>query len=121
MKALNYVLAAVFFLFAAVQYNDPDPLLWIAVYAAVGTLCLLAALGGHFKWLTGAFTLAVLVWMGSLAPGMADWARMGFPTIVGSMKAEAPHIELVREFLGLLTTLLSLLHLLRLAVRAPKA
>jgi hypothetical protein len=35
------------------------------------------------------------------------------------MKAEDPHIEVVREFLGLAVALLTLLHLLRLALRIP--
>jgi hypothetical protein len=43
-----------------------------------------------------------------MAQGMLEWARMGFPTITGSMKAEEPHIEVVREFLGLLIAVLAL-------------
>jgi hypothetical protein len=114
MKALNWILAVLFTLFAAVQHNDPDPLGWIAVYGAVAVLCGLAALGRAPRWALIAVAIAVIIWMAILAPGMLDWARMGFPDIAGSMKAEEPHIEVVREFLGLFLALLALLHLLRL-------
>ncbi|MBL7956968.1 MAG: transmembrane 220 family protein [Flavobacteriales bacterium] len=120
MKTLNWILAVLFALFAAVQYNDPDPFGWIAVYGAVAALCALGAMGRAPRWALLAVAIVVLIWMVTLAPGMLDWARMGFPTIVGSMKAEAPHVEVVREFLGLLVALLALLHLLRLAGRAAK-
>lgn len=102
MKALNWILAVLFTLFAAVQHNDPDPLGWIAVYGAVAVLCGLAALGRAPRWALIAVAIAVIIWMAILAPGMLDWARMGFPDIAGSMKAEEPHIEVVREFLGLM-------------------
>ncbi|MBK9175222.1 MAG: transmembrane 220 family protein [Flavobacteriales bacterium] len=118
MKALNITLAILFLLFAAVQFNDPDPLVWMFVYGAVGTLCLLAALNGHFKWFTAAMAAVVLIWMLMLLPGIVSWVRMGMPPIVGAMKAEAPHIEVVREFLGLFIALLALVHLWRQARRA---
>ncbi len=118
MKTLNWILAVLFALFAAVQYNDPDPFGWIAVYGAVAALCALGAMGRAPRWALLAVAIVVLIWMVTLAPDMLDWARMGFPTIVGSMKAEAPHVEVVREFLGLLVALLALFHLLRLSRRA---
>lgn len=121
MKTLNIALAILFFLFAAVQFNDPDPLVWVLVYSAVGTLCLLAALKGYFQWLTLALATAVLIWLLMLLPGIVSWIRMGMPTIVGAMIAEAPHIEVVREFLGLLLALLALMHLWRQARRHASA
>ncbi len=32
MRNLNYVLAVVFFAMAGLQFNDPDPIYWVAVY-----------------------------------------------------------------------------------------
>ncbi len=32
MKILYWILAALFLLFAAVQYNDPDPIPWMLLY-----------------------------------------------------------------------------------------
>ena len=38
---LNLVMAAFFALFAIVQYNDPDPMLWMIVYALAALACVL--------------------------------------------------------------------------------
>jgi hypothetical protein len=38
---INLIVAAFFFLFAVVQYNDPDPLLWMMVYALAALACVL--------------------------------------------------------------------------------
>jgi len=35
MKIFFATLASLFLLFAVVQYNDPDPWLWIAIYLVV--------------------------------------------------------------------------------------
>jgi hypothetical protein len=35
-----------------------------------------------------------------LLPDFFYWIKLGMPTITGQMKAESPHIELMREFLG---------------------
>jgi len=120
MNALNWILAVLFTLFAVVQYNDPDPLAWIAIYVAVAVLCALTALGRAPRWALIAASVAAIIWMATLAPGMLDWAGMGFPNIAGRMTAETPHIEVVREFLGLLVALLALLHLLRIAQLAKR-
>jgi len=101
MKNTCRILAAVFALFAAVQYNDPDPLPWILLYGSVAVHFGMAAYRRANRiaiWLT---LLASLIWAIALAPEFIGWLRMGAPTIVGSMKAEAPWIEYAREFLGL--------------------
>ena len=38
---VNLVVAAFFALFALVQYNDPDPMLWMIVYALAALACVL--------------------------------------------------------------------------------
>ena len=40
-SALNLGVAAFFAFFAIVQYNDPDPLLWMIVYAVAALACVL--------------------------------------------------------------------------------
>ena len=39
MKLFNYLFVLIFILFAAVQYNDPDPYLWIPIYIYVAFIC----------------------------------------------------------------------------------
>ncbi len=39
------MLALLFISFAAMQYNDPDPALWVSIYLVAATLSILAAFG----------------------------------------------------------------------------
>lgn len=101
MKITNLILAAVFILFAGVQYNDPDPYGWMALYFFVATVCVFAAYGRHSRYVLWAGIAVCLVWMASLLPEFLSWVKMGLPNIAGEMKTEEPHIEFTREFLGL--------------------
>ena len=101
MKILHFGLALLFFLFAAVQYNDPDPFRWIAMYGYVCVILVLGALNRPRKYMALAGLAAAFIWMATLVPDFIDWVKSGMPTIVGHMKADSPHVELTREFLGL--------------------
>jgi len=109
MKIANIILSILFFLFAIVQYNDPDPWLWIILYGMVGIISAMAVFEKYNKVLIllgiGICVLGILF----LLPDFIDWLKNGAPSITESMKAESPHIELTREFLGFIVTLLALL------------
>ncbi len=108
MKVLNLILAGLFTVFAIVQYNDPDPWLWIAIYLFMAVISGMAAFGNYQKTVI-AFGLGFcLVYLVLLLPDFVDWLTSGAESIVGSMKAEKPHIELTREFLGLVICLTTL-------------
>jgi len=109
MKILHLVLALLFLLFAVVQYNDPDPLGWMLLYGFIAGVCAFAAFGRRNRLVLLAGMGVVLVWAIFLFPDFIAWLRMGMPTIAGSMKAEAPHIELMREFSGLFLCLIVLI------------
>ncbi|MBL7805708.1 MAG: transmembrane 220 family protein [Saprospiraceae bacterium] len=98
---IYWTLAVVFVLFALVQYNDPDPLQWILLYGGVAVLYSLAARGRVYRQGVWLWLLAALVWAATLLPAFLAWIDMGEPSIVESMKAEKPWVELTREFLGL--------------------
>jgi len=113
MKNTYRILTVVFAVFAAVQYNDPDPLPWMLLYGIVAVHFGMATYQRANRiaiWIT---LLAAVVWAAALAPEFIGWLRMGAPTIVGSMKAEAPWIEYTREFLGLALAALACVFLLR--------
>lgn len=101
MKILNFTLAALFILFAYFQLNDPDPAGWMALYFYTALMCVLVAYGRSNRYALWLGIAACLVWMGFLLPEFIHWVQMGMPNITGQMKAEAPHIEFTREFLGL--------------------
>ncbi len=102
MKILYWVVAILFLLFAAVQYNDPDPIQWMLLYGGTAVHFALAALGRPYRPALWLWLAVALVWAASLAPNFINWLRMGLPSIVQTMKAEVPWVELAREFLGLL-------------------
>lgn len=102
MKIFKLVLSVLFVLFAVVQLNDPDPWGWVALYIFVAILCGLAAFNKNNTYALLAGLGIIFIWMMTLIPDFINWVNMGMPTITGSMKAESPHVELTREFLGLL-------------------
>lgn len=111
MKTTNFILAALFALFAYFQLNDPDPFQWVAVYGCVALLCLLAGLGRHPRPALLLVASVVAVWMAILVPGFVEWIRMGMPSITTEMRTDRPHIEVVREFLGLALAMAALVFL----------
>ena len=102
MKIADWALAALFFLFAAVQYNDPDPVQWMLLYGGVAVLYVLDALGRPNRPATWVGLAAALSWAASYVPDFWHWVQLGMPSIVETMKADKPYVELTREFLGLL-------------------
>jgi hypothetical protein len=117
MRYLAILFALLFALSAALQLNDPDPALWFLTYSVVAVLWGLAAMGRYYRPFTLILLLVLTLWMMYFVPDFVAWVRMGMPTIVGSMKAEEPHIELVREFGGLFLMVASLVYLQRLGKR----
>jgi hypothetical protein len=107
-KTLNLVQALAFALFAAWQYNDPDPWAWAAMYGFVAVLGGYALFRTPHPWVLLAGMLVCLLWGASLLPEFIRWLRMGAPSIAVSMKAQTPYIEFTREFLGLLICLAAL-------------
>lgn len=101
MKITYWVLSVVFALFALVQYNDPDPIQWILLYAGVAVHFGMAASGKMYRPAVWLWLAAAAIWAATLLPDFINWIRMGEPSIVDTMKAEQPWIELTREFLGL--------------------
>ena len=98
-----WALALVFFLFVLVQYNDPDPVRWMLLYGSVSLNACLLALRKPLRPLLWASLIGALLWAATLLPAFMDWVIKGMPSIVETMKAETPWVELTREFLGLLS------------------
>jgi hypothetical protein len=111
MKYVNILLAILFLASAILQYNDPpdDRLFWILIYGLLALISGLAVFGRYNVWSIALGMGIVLFYMFRLFPAFMLWINQGMPSIVGSMKAETPHIEFVREFLGLGICLLALI------------
>ncbi|MEO8067873.1 MAG: transmembrane 220 family protein [Flavobacteriales bacterium] len=121
MKKLLYILLAIVFaLFAYVNLNDPDPIQWVLAYGSTAVLFACAVGGRADRRISGALAVALAIWMLTMCGGMVDWFNAGMPTIVDEMKATNPHIEVVREFLGLLIAVLALVWLWKSTARGAR-
>jgi hypothetical protein len=96
---INLAVAVLFFVSAALQLNDPDPVPWVAIWAAAGIACLAGRKIGS-AWLLPALVGAVA--LGWALTGIGVLSEMAFGDLFRKMKAETPVIEESREFLGLL-------------------
>jgi hypothetical protein len=110
MRLFNYSFAVLFILFAALQYNDPDPYIWIPVYLYAAFLCFQAAKNRYQPVLYGiGFLLfgGYAVYLFFDKTGVLNWAQEHkAENLVQSMKATKPWIEETREFGGLALILL---------------
>jgi len=119
---VNIAVAAVLGWCAVVQYNDPDPALWVAVYAAGAAMAGLAAAGRYYVPALLLLGSVILFWMGTLAHGVQDFFAQGdFGLLFTGMSPERPYVELTREFLGLGLILASCAVYLWFAGRAQRA
>jgi len=103
IRYLHFISAAIFLLMAVVQLNDPDPIYWTVVYAAVAWIAGSFALGRKQRALL--FGVAGMIVAGLLisAPGFIDYLQSGhYSAITGEMSESRPYVESAREFLGLL-------------------
>lgn len=116
MRVLSAVFAILFFLCAAIQYNDPDPLQWMAIYGAAAVISTVVAIQGRIAWFWPAFVAGIaLVWGLGLAPALG---RIAPNELMATMKAGSPQIEESREALGLFLVAVWMI-VVALAARRP--
>jgi hypothetical protein len=99
MRVLNYVFAAVFFVMAGLQFNDPDPIYWIAVYSGTALVALSKALGRFSEFWAAIVIGGVIAGLIHAVPGVLNFIEYGtFEELTGKMTASRPYIESTREF-----------------------
>ncbi|MEP7337447.1 MAG: transmembrane 220 family protein [Acidobacteriota bacterium] len=97
---MNCLMTAAFLFSVAVQYNDPDPLHWMAIYGAAAIACILTFKRGGWWPLPAAIGLIALLWALSYAPQVIGKVRFGELFEAFEMKDE--RVEVAREMGGLL-------------------
>jgi hypothetical protein len=97
MKVASWIMFALFCVFVAVQLNDPDPEVWVLLYAASAVLSLLAGLDRLPVWPIAGMLVVYLGGILWLAPSFVDTSLDAFGSIGMSSERE----ELVRELWGL--------------------
>jgi hypothetical protein len=95
-----------------VQYNDPDPYLWMTLYGLVTLVPLLYYFGFPLFYFIILLTIVLTIFWLSYLPELVSWLQAGSPSLVDEMKTEDPTIELVRELGGLTICLITLIYYL---------
>jgi hypothetical protein len=106
MKIFNLIFCFIFIVFGALQYNDPDPYLWIPIYLFAAFLCWKASKGAFYPMTTLvsiAFFTGYAIYKIFDQNGLIDWVNIHHAeNIAETMKAEKPWVEESREFFGLI-------------------
>lgn len=113
-KNINFILGILFIIFAFLQLNDPDNLLWFLIYIFVAIICLYS----NFKPIPRLLLILTLV-------GLLTYSAFHFSLFIdylktenkgelfGEMVYEKPYLEGSREFIGLLMAALGVFYQLK--------
>jgi len=121
VKTANWVMAIVFMLCVAVQYNDPDPVRWMTIYGLAFAACLLFV-SGKLRWpFPAAVGAAALLWAATIGPRVIG-KNVPMNEVFGTMRMISEPVEESREMGGLLivaTWMLVLLLAMRKQISQP--
>ena len=113
MKVFNFIFCLLFIVSAGLQYNDPDPYIWIPIYlmgAVISFLAFREKVYPVFTLLLSALFIIYDLYLFFDKFGVLSWLNEhNAENIAASMKASAPWIEETREFFGLLILIIVLM------------
>lgn len=113
-RIISILLFVLFALFASLQFNDPDPGLWVPIYGIPAIVCLLNAFGVYHRFTVLALMIILVIYSLSYLPSIFEWLqspRKG--EVFGAMHPDRMYIEESREFLGLLIAFFGLFYVFR--------
>lgn len=103
MRWVHGLMAAILVLSAGLQLNDPDPVVWVAIYAAAALLAALAATGRRPAWRRPVALVVAFVALGwALSVAFSSPRVPPLGELVGDWRMYASGVEERRETLGLL-------------------
>jgi hypothetical protein len=106
MRFFNILFCLLFIISAGLQYNDPDPYLWMPIYLYGALLTYLAAKNKYYPKAYAAGIIVFGIYAAYLffdTTGVRAWmTEYHAENIAQSMKATKPWIEETREFFGLM-------------------
>ena len=111
MRIVNFILAVMFLVFAFVQINDPDPVIWILIYGAMAVLSIMAIFNFYpKKFIIGLMVLYIL-YSFVYVRGVWEWLQQEDKSLLFDdvAKMQYPYVEQAREFLGLLICIIVLI------------
>lgn len=94
-KSLSIVFGLLFILFAAFQYNDPDPEVWIPIYGFAAMACFMAYARVGRWWFFAAMALVYVV------AAYYQWPPVFEGFLFSEVGMRSMNIEMAREAGGL--------------------
>ena len=94
----NGILLLIFVFSAVVQFNDPDPVRWVALYGFAAAVCGLEIRRRLPLWAPAGVAIIALAWAGSLYTRAHDVA---IGSLFAAWEMRDLHIEEAREMYGL--------------------
>jgi hypothetical protein len=95
-KIVSLAFALLFVYFVVVQYNDPDPEIWMPIYG----IAVVACLSIYFKKAPRAYVF-IIMGIAYFFASYQQWPPQYEGVFWGEMKMRSINIELARESLGL--------------------
>ena len=123
MKVLNLVLAVMFVIFAFVQVNDPDPVVWILIYGVMAVACIFAAFDHYYRIVSIGLLIIFVAYSSVSFSGVVEWLKSDDKSMLFDdiAKMQYPYIEESREFLGLfICVVVLIMHLVRARKKNPR-
>ena len=118
-KVINICFSALFLLFAYLNLNDPDPILWVSLYVFIGFSHLLSFTKFFFPSFYNneaallkfysVMSIGLLLYACFFIPDLIIWLSASDKMdLVGKMNAEKSYVEGTRELGGLLIASISM-------------
>jgi len=105
-KIFQFLFSVTLLMFASLQFNDPDPIIWVSFYSLCAMVPTLLLFNKFYRPL---FLLAVMGCVTEIiisTPGAYQYfLHMAHEPLMQGMNTEKPYIEECREFLGALIAL----------------
>lgn len=101
LRRANWMMGALFLLAVVVQWNDPDPALWVTMYGAAFAVCVVVALRRRIPIAAPALVgLVALAW--SIATIVGGPAASQYSQMFDAWEMQSVSVEEAREATGLL-------------------
>lgn len=101
------------FIFGGLQFNDPDPFLWVGIYCLVGVVGVLVYFNKMETLFIQLLITGLSIYAATFIPDLVQWIKEGFPPITGKMSNARPSTELMREFFGLIISVVVSIYMLK--------
>lgn len=105
-KAIYFIFGITLFGFASLQFNDPDPIIWVSFYVICALVPSLLIINKFYRPLFWLSVIICTIELINSAPGAYQYyLHMTEEPLMQGMNPQKPYIEECREFLGVLITL----------------